>query len=75
MKTSKKETVKELVAHKHYKKALQICKDWNYDCPEYSNILRLGYECLLYPEFYKQIGKDTEKAYQEAVALLINIYT
>ena len=71
---SKNQIVRELVSEKKYKEALQICKDWIYEDPNHSKILRLGYECLMYPGFYKQIGKDPEEAYEEAVRVLNEIY-
>lgn len=71
---TKTQKVRNLVAAGEYKKALQICKDWIYENPTYSSILRLGYDCLLYPKFYKQIGKDPEHAYQEAVRVLQAVY-
>lgn len=71
---SKNAKVRRLVACGEYKKALQICKDWIYENPSHSEILRLGYECLMYPGFYRQIGKDPERAYNEAVRVLNEVY-
>ena len=71
----KTQEVRELVSQGEYKKALQICKDWNYTNPEYGDILRRGYECLIYPEFYRQIGKNPDSEYKKAVDLLLIIYT
>lgn len=66
--------VKRLVAEGEYKQALQICKDWTYDNPEHRNKLRLGYECLMYPGFYQQLGHDPTAAYNDAVKLLQQLY-
>ena len=44
---SKNQIVRELVSNKEYKKALQICKDWDYANPLYRDMLRRGYECIL----------------------------
>lgn len=72
---TKTEKVRRLVSNGEYKKALQICKDWNYSDPTHREILRLGYECLLYPDFYKQLGHDTTLEYQNAIHILHLIYT
>lgn len=66
--------VKRLVAEGEYKKALQICKDWDYVDPMHRDILRTGYECLMYPHFYIQLGKDPGYQYEEAVKVLHKIY-
>ena len=71
---SKNALVRRLVYEGEYKKALQICKEWNYENPEHSEILRLGYDCLMYPEFYKQLGKSPAYHYQEAVRVLKEVY-
>lgn len=72
---TKSNRVRRLVASGNYNQALLICKDWIRTDPAHREILRLGYECRLYPEFYKQIGKDPDKEYQNAVDLLIRLYT
>lgn len=72
---SKNQEVKELVAQGEYKRALQICKEWDYENESHGDILRRGYDCLMYPEFYRQIGKDPDKEYQKAVDVLNELYT
>ena len=71
---TKNAIVREHVANKEYKKALQICKEWNYKDPTHRRILRLGYDCLVHPQFYEKLGIDTEAAYQDAVRVLIEVY-
>lgn len=71
---TKNAKVRRLVAEGQYKQALQICKDWRYENPEHREVLRVGYECLMYPEFYSQLGHDTELAYQRAVEVLHIVY-
>lgn len=71
---TKNALVRRLVRDGEYKKALQICKDWNYENPQDREILRRGYDCLQYPEFHKQIGHDPQKAYNDAVAVLRKVY-
>lgn len=71
---SKNSIVRRLVSQGEYKQALQICKEWDYKNPEDREILRLGYDCLMYPQFYKQLGKDPEYQYGEAIKVLHKIY-
>lgn len=71
---TKNDEVRRLVASGDYKQALQICKEWTYPDPTYRNTLRRGYECLLYPGFYKQLGYDPDSEYESAVKLLNKIY-
>lgn len=66
--------VRRLVKSGEYKKALQICKEWNYENPMHREILRLGYESMMYPSFYRQIGKDPAKNYEAAVEVLLEVY-
>ena len=70
---TKTQEVRELVAAGEYKKALQICKDWEYSNPSHRDILRRGYDCLMYPGFYSQLGKDPEVEYQKAINVLKEI--
>lgn len=72
---TKNQMVRDYVSKGEYKKALQICKDWDYNNPEHREILRLGYECLVHPDFYKQLGYDTEGRYQKAVEVLVEVYS
>lgn len=71
---SKRAQVERLVASGDYKKALQICKEWNYSNPTYCGQLRLGYECLMYPDFYRQLGRDPDEEYNKAVDILRKVY-
>jgi hypothetical protein len=71
---TKTDKVRRLVSSGDYKQALQICKEWQYRDPSHREILRLGYECLLYPDFYKQLGYDPNQEYQEAIKVLHIVY-
>lgn len=72
---TKTQEVINLVNGGEYKKALQICKDWIYSDPEYRDQLRLGYECLVHPRFYKMLGYDVDKEYNHAVEILKRVYS
>ena len=71
---TKNAKVRRLVREGEYKKALQICKEWDYENPEHREILRSGYDSLLYPSFYKQIGQNPEVQYNKAVEVLKLVY-
>ena len=71
---TKNAKVRRLVREGEYKKALQICKEWDYENPEHREILRSGYDSLLYPSFYKQIGQNPEVQYNRAVEVLKLVY-
>ena len=71
---TKNDKVRRLVSQGEYKLALQICKEWNYKDPTHREILRLGYECLMYPKFYQQLGYDPDKEYSSAVRVLHIVY-
>lgn len=71
---TKNAKVRRLVREGEYKKALQICKEWDYENPEHREILRSGYDSLLYPSFYKQIGQNPESQYNKAVEVLKLVY-
>lgn len=71
---TKNEKVRRLVSDREYKQALQICKDWDYKNPMHGEILRLGYECLMHPRFYRQLGYDSELCYKKAIQVLEEVY-
>ena len=71
---TKNAKVRRLVREGEYKKALQICKERDCENPEHREILRSGYDSLLYPSFYKQIGQNPEAQYNKAVEVLKLVY-
>lgn len=71
---TKNALVRQLVSEKRYKEALRICKDWSQKSEEDRKILRLGYECLIHPRFYEELGMDAEDAVLEAIRVLVRIY-
>lgn len=71
---TKTNQVKRLVAAGEYKKALQICKDWNYENPRHRSLLQLGYACHMYPKFYQQLGYEPEDQWQLAIQVLHDVY-
>ena len=72
---SKSDTVRQFVADKNYKKALSIVKGFRLGiAKEDINKMRLAYECLIYPNFYEQLGTDTATAITEGIQILIDLY-
>lgn len=72
---TKSDKVREFVKQKDYKSALKIAKDFRIGFTnEEISVLRRGYECFIYPQFYKQIGIDLDTAKQNAINILIKIY-
>jgi len=72
---SKSDTVRGLVASGEYKKALGVVKGFRLGIAKDDiNKMRLAYECLVYPSFYKQLGTDTETAVNEGIQILIDLY-
>lgn len=71
---TKNAKVRRLVASKDYLDALKICKDWEYENPTHRDILRRGYECYVYPRFYKQLGFEPMKEYEKAISVLEQVY-
>jgi len=68
MKASK---VRELVKAEDYKAALQGAKDFRIGVSEEQrSVMRRAYECMVHPEFYRQIGKNIEECIQAGVAVL-----
>ena len=71
----KSDKVRRLTANGEYRKALQIAKEFRLGTTkEDRDAMRLGYECMLYPEFFRQVGKDTRDAVRDGVAVLVRLY-
>ena len=63
--------VRELIEKGQYKKALRMAKGFRLGITkEESNRLKLAYECLVHPEFYSQLGTDTENAIADGIHIL-----
>lgn len=71
----KSEQVKELVAAGDYKKALSIAKSFKIGfTKEQQSTMTRAYECIVHPDFYKQIGTDIDKAIEAGVELIKQVY-
>ena len=75
MKIKKSDIVREALKDGDFKKALKIAKDFRINISqEQRNIMSVAYECMIYPEFYAQIGTDISKAIEKGKELVISLY-
>lgn len=71
----KSEIVREAVASGDMKKALRIAKDFRIGVTaEERDTMSRAYECILYPEFYRQIGTDIQEAIEKGVEVVEALY-
>ncbi len=72
---SKSDAVRRLVAAGDFKAALRIAKDFRLGITkEEADSLKRGYECLLYPDFYSQIGIDPRQTALKGVETVRRLY-
>ena len=72
---TKSDIVRKLVSEKNYKKALRIAKDFRLGiCESDADAMKRGYECMINPTFYRQIGIDTEFAIEVCIRTIENLY-
>lgn len=58
----------ELMKMQKYKECLSIMKGFNIGLSkEEKNSIKRGYECFVWPDFYRQINIDVEKAKSEGI--------
>ncbi len=75
MPEKKSDMVRRLVAVGEYKKALRIAKEFRLGIDKVDReAMRLGYECMVSPDFYRQIGKDVNAEIKHGVDVLVRIY-
>lgn len=62
----KSDIVREAVKKQDWKKALQIAKDFRIGVtPEQRSKMARAYECIVHPDFYRQIGVDIPDAIEQ----------
>lgn len=67
----KSDIVRKAVRDKNWKKALQIAKDFHIGVTqEQRNKMARAYECIVHPEFYRQIGVDIPEAIEQGKAVV-----
>lgn len=71
----KSDNVRRLVAEGRYKEALKIAKDFHLGISrEDSDTMKRGYECMVWPDFYRQIGKDPSEISIKAIETVQRLY-
>ena len=71
----KSDSVRRLVAEGEYQKALSIVKDFRIGITkEQHNTLVRAYECMNYPKFYAQIGRNPQADIEAGLSVLKAMY-
>ncbi len=71
----KSDIVRRMVAKGDFKSALRIAKEFRLGISkEDSDTMKRGYECLIYPSFYQQIGINPSEAVEKAVQTVRKLY-
>lgn len=71
----KSDAVRRLVAAGDYRKALSIAKDFRLGISrEEQDALRVAYECMVWPDFYRQVGRDVGYEINAGVMVLDKLY-
>lgn len=67
----KSDIVREAVRNRDWKKALQIAKDFRIGVTqEQRSKMARAYECIVHPDFYRQIGVDIPDAIEQGKAVV-----
>lgn len=75
MPEKKSDVVRRLVEAGEYQKALGIAKDFRLGINrEERDAMRLAYECMVWPDFYRQIGKDVGREIKAGVEVMVMLY-
>ena len=74
-KERKSDTVRRLVAGGDFKGALAIAKGFRLGIrkADWKQMTR-AYECMVYPDFYKSIGFQTEDEIDKGIAIIKKLY-
>lgn len=71
----KSDVVRRLVRERDYRSALRIAKDFRLGIgKEDRDAMRLAYECMVNPGFYRQLGRDPAAEIKRGVDVLIRLY-
>lgn len=71
----KSDIVRDAVKEGEWKKALRIAKDFRINVSrEQKNAMARAYECMVHPEFYRQIGIDIAGAIAKGKEVVSCLY-
>lgn len=72
----KTDIVRADIRQRSWKEALRIAKDFRIGVTqEQRDTMRLAYECIVHPEFYRQIGTDIPEAIRKGKLILLELYS
>lgn len=71
---SKTEIVKKYMSENKIKEALHIAKDFRIGVTKgQRSTMARAYECIIYPDFYKSIGKNIQECIDAGVKVLSQV--
>ena len=71
----KSDMVRAAVSRDDFKEALRIAKDFRINITkEQRSTMARAYECIVHPDFYRQIGTDIPAAINEGIELVTKLY-
>ena len=71
----KTDVVREAVANGDFKKALKIAKGFRLNITkEQRDAMTRAYECIVHPEFYRQIGTNIQSEIEKGKEIVISLY-
>lgn len=71
----KTDMVREAVRQGDWKKALRIAKDFRINVTKSQrDDMTRAYECMVHPEFYRQLGTDIAGAIAKGVEVMKNLF-
>lgn len=72
---TKTEIVRHHVAANDYRAALKIAKTFRLGLTrEEQRTLQYAYECMVYPDSYRQLGRDIDTTISQGIQLLLKFY-
>jgi hypothetical protein len=67
----KAQDVRNLIAQENYKAALRGAKEFRIGVSkEQRSVMSRAYDCMVHPDFYRQLGKNIEECIQAGVSVL-----
>jgi hypothetical protein len=71
----KTDTVRRLVREHEYRSALRIVKDFRLGISKDDlDAMRLAYECMVNPRFYRQLGRNPAAEVKRGIGVLVRLY-
>ena len=71
----KSDVVRRLVRERDYRSALRIVKGFRLGIGKDDlDAMRLAYECMVNPGFYRQLGRDPAAEIKRGIGVLVRLY-